>query len=65
VARLNAKYTGVAAADMPADLLAGELESHVAAVSSFGSEYRRAARSCCRGGQGRAGDLHKHGFFRR
>jgi phosphoadenosine phosphosulfate reductase len=38
VARLTAKYAGVGTADMLADLLAGELEGRVAAVSSFGSE---------------------------
>lgn len=38
VARLNARYEGVATADMLADLLAGELKGRVAAVSSFGSE---------------------------
>jgi phosphoadenosine phosphosulfate reductase len=38
VARLNAKYAGVATADMLAGLLAGELKGRVAAVSSFGSE---------------------------
>jgi phosphoadenosine phosphosulfate reductase len=38
VHRLTAKYAGVSTADMLADLLAGELEGRVAAVSSFGSE---------------------------
>ena len=38
VARLNARYQGVATAAMLADLLAGELQGRVAAVSSFGSE---------------------------
>ncbi|KAB7647584.1 phosphoadenylyl-sulfate reductase [Polymorphobacter fuscus] len=38
VARLTAKYAGVATEAMLADLLAGELRGRVAAVSSFGSE---------------------------
>lgn len=38
VARLTAKYAGVSTADMLADLLGGELQGRVAAVSSFGSE---------------------------
>ncbi|MBC7520776.1 MAG: phosphoadenylyl-sulfate reductase [Sandarakinorhabdus sp.] len=38
VARLKAKYEGVATADMLADLIAGELKGGIAAVSSFGSE---------------------------
>jgi phosphoadenosine phosphosulfate reductase len=38
VARLTARYDGVATQDMLADLLAGELQGRVAAVSSFGSE---------------------------
>ncbi len=38
VARLTAKYEGVATAAMLADLLAGELRGRVAAVSSFGTE---------------------------
>jgi phosphoadenosine phosphosulfate reductase len=38
VARLTAKYEGVATAEMLADLIAGELKGRIAAVSSFGSE---------------------------
>jgi phosphoadenosine phosphosulfate reductase len=38
VARLTAKYAGVPTAEMLADLLSGELQGRVAAVSSFGSE---------------------------
>jgi phosphoadenosine phosphosulfate reductase len=38
VARLTARYAGIATAEMLADLLAGELKGRVAAVSSFGSE---------------------------
>jgi phosphoadenosine phosphosulfate reductase len=38
VARLTAKYAGVATADMLADLIGGELKGRIAAVSSFGSE---------------------------
>jgi phosphoadenosine phosphosulfate reductase len=38
VARLTAKYAGVATAAMLADLLGGELAGRVAVVSSFGSE---------------------------
>lgn len=38
VARLTAKYAGISTQDMLADLLGGELQGRVAAVSSFGSE---------------------------
>ena len=38
VARLTAKYAGVGTAAMLADLLTGELQGRVAAVSSFGTE---------------------------
>ena len=38
VARLSARYAGVDAAAMLADLLTGELHRRVAAVSSFGAE---------------------------
>jgi phosphoadenosine phosphosulfate reductase len=38
VARLTARYAGVATAEMLADLISGELKGRVAAVSSFGSE---------------------------
>lgn len=38
VARLTAKYAGVSTDAMLADLLGGELQGRVAAVSSFGSE---------------------------
>ena len=37
-ARLTARYAGVSTQDMLADLLSGELNGRVAAVSSFGSE---------------------------
>ena len=38
VAALNARFAGVSAADMLAELLAGELLGRVAVVSSFGAE---------------------------
>jgi len=38
IARLTAKYAGVATAAMLADLLGGEVKGRVAAVSSFGTE---------------------------
>lgn len=38
VARFNARYIGVPTAEMLTDLLGGELNGRVAAVSSFGSE---------------------------